>query len=156
MSRIGLVMVIGGVVVLGLGLAGVSELVPCLVLGLVLAVIGTTIALIGRGVARTFERDAALVGELATRGVRRHGTVKDALPLTSPEHGTPMFQPDGAQMVLRIELDAEGGRRTVTCHVVEPSEAAKARIGSEVVVIEHPENQRIRALEGFKPNGLRA
>jgi hypothetical protein len=156
MSRIGFVMLIGGAVMLALGATGIAERVPALVMGTVLTVIGTTIWLIGRSIGKSFERDVALVRELATRGVRRTGTVKDVVPYASA-HGGAVFQPEGAQMVLRIELDPEGGsRRTVTCHVVENSEDAKRRIGSEVVVLEHPENSNIRAIEGYLPNGRKA
>ena len=98
----------------------------------------------------------ALVRELAVRGIRRRGTVKDALPYTTP-HGGAVFQPEGAQMVLRIELDPETGtRRTVTCQLVEDSDAAKRRIGTPIEVLEHPENPNIRAIAGYLPNGRKA
>ncbi len=156
MSRIGFVMLAGGALMLVLGLTGISDRVPAMVIGTVLSVIGTTIYLIGRSIGKTFERDVALVRELATRGVKRRGTVKDAVPYSSP-HGGAVFQPEGAQMVLRIELDPEGGsRRTVTCHLVENSQDAKNRIGNEIVVVEHPENANIRAIEGYLPNGIKA
>ena len=149
-------MLIGGALMLALGATGISDRVPALVIGTVLSVIGTTIWLIGRSIGRSFERDIALVNELATRGIRRRGTVKDAIPYASP-HGGAVFQPEGAQMVLRIELASEGGRRrTVECHLVEHSQDAKQRIGSEVVVVEHPESSTIRALEGYLPNGRKA
>ncbi len=149
-------MLAGGALMLALGITGISDRVPALVIGTVLSVIGTTIWLIGRTLGKSFERDVALVQELATRGVRRNGTVKDAVPFSSP-HGGAVFQPGGAQMVLRIELDPEGGsRRTVTCHLVENSQDAKNRIGNEIVVVEHPENANIRAIEGYLPNGIKA
>lgn len=149
-------MLIGGAIVLALGLTGISDLVPCLVMGTVLSLIGATIVVIGRSLGRTFERDVALVRELAVRGIRRRGTVKDALPYTTP-HGGAVFQPEGAQMVLRIELDPETGtRRTVTCQLVEDSDAAKRRIGTPIEVLEHPENPNIRAIAGYLPNGRKA
>lgn len=153
MSRIGFVMIAGGVLMLLLGLTGISDRVPAMVIGTVLSVIGTTIYLIGRMIGKSFERDVALVHELTTRGLRRTGTVKDAVPY-SLAHGGAVFQPEGAQMVLRIELVGDnGGRRTVTCQLVENSQDAKNRIGQEIVVIEHPENANIRAVEGYMPNG---
>jgi hypothetical protein len=149
-------MLIGGAIVLALGITGISDRVPCLVMGTVLSLIGVTIYLIGRSIGRTFERDVALVRELAVRGIRRRGTVKDALPYTTP-HGGAVFQPEGAQMVLRIELDAETGKRqTVTCQLVEDSGAAKARIGKPIEILEHPENPNIRAIAGYLPNGRKA
>lgn len=149
-------MLIGGAIVLALGLTGISDLVPCLVMGTVLSLIGATIVVIGRSLGKTFERDVSLVRELAVRGIRRRGTVKDALPYTTP-HGGAVFQPEGAQMVLRIELDAEtGARRTVTCQLVEDSGAAKRRIGTSIEVLEHPENPNIRAIAGYLPNGRKA
>jgi hypothetical protein len=155
MSRIGFVMLIGGAIMLALGVTGISELVPSLVIGTVLAVIGTTIFLIGRSIGKSFEHDLALVQELATRGIRRRGTIKDIVPYASA-HGGAVFQPEGAQLVVRIELDsATGARRTVTCQLVENSEDARQRIGSSVVVLEHPESSNIRAIEGYLPNGRR-
>jgi hypothetical protein len=156
MSRIGFVMLIGGAIMLVLGLTGISDRVPALVIGTVLTSIGLTIYLIGRAIGKSFERDASLVRELATRGVRRRGTVRDALPYTTP-HGGAVFQAEGAQMVLRIELDSDtGSKRSVTCQLVEDSDAAKRRIGSAITVVEHPENANIRAIEGYLPNGRRA
>jgi hypothetical protein len=151
MSRIGFVMLAAGLVMFALGITGISEAVPSFVMGTVLAVIGATIGLIGRSIGMSFERDVALVQELATRGVARRGTVKDVVAYASP-HGGAVFQPEGAQMVLRIELD---GGRTVTCQLVENSKLAQERIGQEIVVVEHPENSHIRAIEGYFPNGRR-
>jgi hypothetical protein len=60
-------------------------------------------------------------------------------------------------MVLRVELEATPGAAPgdVTVHVVEDSEQARARIGTEVTVLVHPDDPSIRALDGFLPNGLR-
>lgn len=155
MSRIGFVLLLVGVVVLGLGAAGALALVPAIVMGSVMTVLGTTIALIGRSIARSFERDVALVQDLASRGVRRTGIVKDVVPLSSP-HGGAVLLPEGAQLVVRIELDPEGGsRRVVTCHLIENSEQARQRIGQPIVVLEHPEEPAMRAIEGYLPNGRR-
>jgi hypothetical protein len=44
----------------------------------------------------------------------------------------------------------------VTCQLVEHSQAAKDRIGQEIVVVEHPENSNIRASGGYLPNGRKA
>jgi hypothetical protein len=155
MSRIGVVMLLGGAIMFALGLTGISELVPSLVIATVLAVIGATIFLIGRSIGRSFEHDAALVQELATRGIRRRGIVKDIVPYASA-HGGAVFQPEGAQLVVRIELESDtGAGRTVSCQLVEHTEDARQRIGSSVVVLEHPESSTIRALEGYLPNGRR-
>jgi hypothetical protein len=156
MSRIGVVMLIGGAIVLALGLTGISDRVPCLVMGTVLSLIGTTIYVIGRSIGSSFERDVSLVRELAVRGIRRRGTVKDALPYTTPR-GVAVVQPEGAQMVLRIELDSETGhRRTVTCQLVENTAEAKDRIGRSIEILEHPEHPNIRAIAGYLPNGRKA
>jgi hypothetical protein len=155
MSRIGVVLVLVGLVVAGLGLTGVIVLVPGVAMGSVMTVIGTVIAVIGRTVARSFERDLALVQDLASRGVRRTGIVKDVVPLSSP-HGGAVLLPEGAQLVVQIELAPEGGsRRVVTCQLVENSEQARRRIGQEIVVVEHPEEPSMRAIEGYLPNGRR-
>jgi hypothetical protein len=45
----------------------------------------------------------------------------------------------------------DGG--TLAVHVVEDSERARARIGTEVTILEHPDDPALRALEGFLPNG---
>jgi hypothetical protein len=58
-------------------------------------------------------------------------------------------------MVLRVALNDEHGAREVTLHLVEPSEAARARIGSTITVLEHPDDPDLRAVEGFVPNGRR-
>jgi hypothetical protein len=58
-------------------------------------------------------------------------------------------------MVLRVELEAAASAvpESVTIHVVEDSERARARIGSDVIVLVHPDDPSIRALEGYLPNG---
>jgi hypothetical protein len=154
MSRIGFVLLLVGAAMAALGVVGISALVPSLVMGTVMMVVGGAIALIGRGIARSFEQQVLLVQELQTRGIRKPGIVIDAVPFASP-HGGAVFQREGAQMVLRIELASDGHKRTVTCHLVENSEQAKARIGKEIVVIEHPEEPSTRAIEGYLPNGRR-
>jgi hypothetical protein len=127
--------------------SGVVLGVLCLVLSIPCFILGN----IGRG----FDRDAARVRELATRGTRVSGRVVDALPMTSP-HGGAVFRPAGAQMVLQVELDrGAGGAERVTLHLVENSELARGRIGSTVTVLEHPDDPGLRTLEGFLPNGIR-
>jgi hypothetical protein len=153
MSRIGFVLLLVGIVTSMLGAVGISAPVPSLVMGVVMIVVGGSIALIGRGIARSFEQQVLLVQELQSRGIRKPGIVVDAVPYASP-HGGAVVQAEGAQMVLRIRLSADG--KTVTCHVVENSEQAKTRIGKEIMVIEHPEEPSTRAIEGYLPNGRRA
>jgi len=155
MFRIGVVLLIAGTVTSGSGALGISALAPSVVMGGVMMVIGVTIALIGRGIGRSFEQQALLASELATRGVRRHGVVKDVVPYGAVDGGA-VLHPEGAQLVLRIELAPDGGRgRTVTCHLIEDTEQGRARIGQDIVVIEHPEEPSIRAIEGYLPNGRR-
>ncbi len=121
-------------------------------MGIVLTVIGGVLFASGRMIATSFDQQVVLVQELATRGVRRQGTVEDVVPYANPRGGA-VFQAGGAQLVLRIALD--DGRR-VTCHLVENRDQARSRIGQSIVVIEHPEEPSTRAIEGYKPNGLRS
>ena len=138
LAALGLLQVVSGVV---LGALCLVLSIPCFVLG---------------NVGRGFDRDAARVRELPTRGRRVSARVVDALPMTSP-HGGPVFQRTGAQMVLHVELDrGAAGTERATLHLVESSELARGRIGSTVTVLEHPDDAGLRALEGFLPNGLRA
>ena len=119
----------------------------CLVLSIPCFIIGN----IGRGL----DRDALRVQELATKGRRINGRVVDALPMTSP-HGGALFHAMGAQMVLQIDLDrGERGTQRVTVHLVENSELARGRIGTNVTVLEHPDDAALRTLEGYLPNGIR-
>lgn len=138
-----------------LAIAGRVQAVTAGVLG-VLCVIASVPLLVWSRIQSGLDRDAARVRELPERGVRVRGQVLDALPFTSPTGGA-VFQAGGAQMVLQVALDrGEGRRQTVTVHVVEPSEAARARIGTEVTVLEHPDDPGLRALSGYLPNGRRA
>lgn len=147
LAWIGLALGVCGIAVVASVLAGWAEA------GLLVALIPITVAgVIVTILHRVFsghERAATQVRELPTRGVRRTGRVRDAVPYGSP-HGGAVFQAEGAQMVLRVELDGGG---TVTVHVVEDSERARARIGTEVTILEHPDEPSLRALEGFLPNG---
>lgn len=72
-----------------------DEMVALKVIRSVMTVVGGAIALIGRGIAQSFEQQALLVTELQTRGIRKRGTVVDAVPCASP-HGGAVVQPEGA------------------------------------------------------------
>lgn len=148
---IGLVMAAAGLAVTIAGNLGEGVSWPSIASGGVLFVLGGTMALGARGINRTFARQVAAVAELETRGVRRTGRVREAVPYAS-EHGGAVLQADGAQMVLRIELD---GGESVACHLVESSEQARARIGNSIVIVEHPDDPSLRAIEGYLPNGRR-
>lgn len=146
------VVAVGAFVGAGVGAidTGVGLLVGGPTLGL--AIVFYIFSSLGRGLAKDAER----AKELPTRGRRLVGRVKDAVPYASSTGGA-VLRPEGAQMVLQVELDRDDeGARIVTLHVVEPSESARARIGTTVTVLEHPDEPGLRALEGFLPNGLRA
>lgn len=150
---IGLVLAAAGLAVTIAGNLGDGISGPSLVGGGVLFVLGSTLALSARAMAKALARQVAAVGELETRGVRRVGRVRDAVPYASPTGGA-VLQPEGAQMVLQIELDrGNGGTESITCHIVEHTETARARIGKDIVVFEHPDDRSLRAIEGFLPNG---
>jgi len=135
------------------GATGAGARVPSFVLGTVAGAIGVVLVQVSRGFTRSFAQMAEQARDLATRGVRHVGVVRDALPYSSPAGGA-VFQTGGAQMVLQIELPRDGGgTRTVTCHLVENSEAARGRIGQQIVVLEHPDDPAMRAIEGYLPNG---
>ena len=152
LRNVGLGLLLVGCLTAIYGIFSGADLVPILVLCALLFAFGGVLSVVGHRISSGFARDAAQVAELGTRGVRRRGIVRDALPLGSP-HGGAAFLGHGAQMVLSVELE-DGAR--VTCHVVEPSESARARIGSSIVVLEHPEARGLRTVEGFLPNGRRA
>ncbi|MFO0695193.1 MAG: hypothetical protein U0230_16650 [Polyangiales bacterium] len=129
---------------------GVGILIGGPTLGL--AIVFFILHSLGRGQAKDAER----VKELPARGLRLRGRVKDAVPYASSTGGA-VLRPEGAQMVLQVELERnDEGARIVTIHVVEPSETARARIGTTVTVLEHPDDPALRTLEGFLPNGVRA
>jgi len=147
--RIGVALGVCGLAVVASVLAGWAG--PSLLVALApLTVAGVIVTILGR-IGSSHERAAAQVRELPSRGIRRTGRVRDAVPYGSP-HGGAVFQPEGAQMVLRVDLGPEGGG-LVSVHVVEDSERARARIGTEVTVLEHPDEPSLRALDGFLPNG---
>jgi hypothetical protein len=148
---IGVLLVAAGLVVVIVGNTGAGISVPSIVLGGVLFVLGGTTALTTRSILRMQARAAAAVDVLVNRGARRDGIVRDVVPYADPAGGA-VVQPEGAQLVIRIEL--AGGER-VTCHLVEDSEVARARIGKPIVVVEHPDDASLRAIEGYLPNGLR-
>ena len=150
---IGALMAAAGLTVSIVGNLGAGLSVPALLGGGALFVVGSTMALTTFQLMRGIARQAAAVRELRERGVRRVGTVRGALPLGTPGGGA-VFGAAGAQMVLQVELpNARGGLELVTCHVVEPSQAARARIGQPITVLEHPDDRTMRAIEGFLPNG---
>jgi hypothetical protein len=147
LARIGLALGACGIAVVASVLAGWAE--TGLLVALIPIAVGGVIVTILYRVNASQELAAAQVRELPSRGVRRTGRVRDAVPYGSP-HGGAVFQAEGAQMVLRVELDGGG---TVTVHVVEDSERARGRIGTEVTILEHPDEPSLRALDGFLPNG---
>ena len=150
---IGAALAASGLVVLIVGNLGDGISGSSVVGGGVLFVIGSTIALSGIAITRSLAKLGVAVRDLETRGIRRTGRVRDAVPYAAPDGGT-VLQPDGAQMVLQIDFErVGGGTETVTCHIVEASEAARARIGKDIVVLQHPDDSTLRAIEGFLPNG---
>jgi hypothetical protein len=113
-------------------------------------------ALLYLRITASHARLASLATELPERGVRRAGRVRDALPY-APDDGGAVFDEDGALMVLQVELaeDERRPREVVQLHVVEDTERARARIGTEVIVMEHPSAKKLRALKGYLPDGRR-
>jgi hypothetical protein len=145
---------IGFLAVIG-GLFGAMELVPSLVLGGVLVPFGTVTTLVAYRIRSGFERDARRVRELAHRGIRRAGRVTDVLPYAS-EHGGAVLSAEGALLVVQVQLTSRDGHpETVRCLLVENSEHARGRIGSEITIVEHPEDPSLRAIDGYQPNGSR-
>lgn len=150
---IGAVLAATGLTISIAGNLGAGLSIPALVVGGVLFVLGSTMALTTFQITRGLARQATAVRELVTAGVRRSGTVRDAVPYASPTGGA-VLHAAGAQMVLHVELPtARGGTERVTCHIVEASEQARARIGQPITIIEHPADRTLRAVEGFLPNG---
>jgi hypothetical protein len=150
---IGAVMAATGLTISVAGNLGTGVSVPALVGGGLLFVVGSTMAITTFQLMRGLARQAAAVRELRERGVRRTGTVRDAVPYAAAGGGA-VLSAAGAQMVLQVELPTtRGGVELVTCHVVEPSAAAQARIGQLITVLEHPDDRTLRAVEGFLPNG---
>ena len=117
--------------------------------------VGACISFFIRHLFAGMEKQGAIARELPEKGIRRPGRVRDALPYAAA-HGGVLFSEGGAQMVLQVELEAHAGlpAQTVTLIVIEPSEVSRARIGTNVVVLEHPVEHSYRALEGFLPNGV--
>lgn len=148
---IGLVLVVAGLAVLIVGNQGAGISVLSIVIGGVLFVLGGTTALTMRSILRMQARAEAAVEALVTRGVRHDGIVRDVVPYADPSGGA-LIRPEGAQLVIRIEL--AGGER-VTCHLVEDPEVARARIDKPIIVVEHPEDTSLRAIEGYLPDGTR-
>jgi hypothetical protein len=143
---IGAALAVLGLVITFAGNVGRPDLnVPAILIGGVLFVLGGTMGMTAFRIEMSLRRQMRAVAELPSRGVKRLGRVRDAV-------ATGAMQADGAQMLVRVEL--EGGE-TVTCHLVEDSEQARARIGSEITVIEHPDDPQLRAIDGYLPNGRR-
>lgn len=57
----------------------------------------------------------------------------------------------GVCVVVILAVTAAAAR--VLSSIVEDSEPARARLGAEVVVLEHPDDPIIRTLDGFGPHG---
>jgi hypothetical protein len=152
--------VIGGLFLGGCGAvialvtAGAAE--PVTLVALAPLGIGATVALVLRRISAGMERQGDRVRELEVRGIRRRGLVRDVVPFGA-YHGGAVLHEEGVLMILRVALEADPGApaRTVSVHVVEPTEVARARIGTAVVVLEHPEEPGMLALEGHQPGGRR-
>lgn len=151
-TGIGVLCVLGCVVVIGLVVAGIAP--PTTLVALGFLVIGAVFAFVMRHVFQGWQRTGARIRELPQRGLRRRGKVRDVLA-SAPYHGGASFRQDGALMVMQVDLEPYGDRpaETVRIYVVEPTEDARARIGTHVTVLEHPEDPGLRALEGRQPNG---
>jgi hypothetical protein len=154
-TTIGIVLLVGIAVLVGAGVTGLVDPVPTIVLsalGTLIAILALVFGRIGKRQARA----AARVRELAAVGNRVRGVVKEALPYAG-YHGGLVLHADGVLMLLRVEILRPSGRpELVTVYVIEPSEVGKARLGTEVTVVEHPDDPDLRALEGFLSNGHRA
>lgn len=144
--------------VIGLGLLGVAAFggdpVPFGIAGGLTLVIGVIMLVVDYRKTRSSARNARRVKELATRGVRRAGYVRDAHPHVPP-HGDAVLSDGEALMALQIDLDSTGAsaRRRITCLVQEDSRQARSRIGRRVMVLEHPDDPQLHALDGHQPNG---
>lgn len=151
---IGVLCVLGCLVVVGLVLAGLAP--PTTLVALGFLVIGAVFAFVMRHVLKGWLRTGSLIRELPDRGLRRRGKVRDVLA-NAPYHGGASFRQGGALMVMQVDLEPYGDRpaETVRIYVVEPTEDARARIGTHVTVLEHPDDSGLRALEGRQPNGTR-
>jgi hypothetical protein len=151
----GAVLIAVAVVALVVGVTGAGEPWPNFVLAGVAGVFGVVLVQVPRGIMRFHDELARKARDLETRGVRRVGVVRDVVPFSSPSGGA-VLGPGGAQMVVQIALPRDGGgTQTVTCHLIENSEQARARIGQQIAVIEHPDDPEMRAIEGYQPNGRR-
>ncbi len=150
---IGSAFTFGGLVVIALVVTGKAEPVTLVALGVF--ALGATISFVVGRLFGGMNKQGVLISTLPEVGVRRKGRVRDALP-ASTVAGTP-FANGAAHMILQVDLEQDEDHPAVTVqlHVLESSEAARARIGSDVVVLEHPEEPGIRALDGFTPMGNR-
>lgn len=153
MFWIGMALVLSGLAVLATGNLGEDISVAAIAGGGVLFVAGGTLVLSSRAMARARLRQATALRDLLTRGRRRTGTVRDVVAYAAPDGGA-VVHAAGAQLVVHIDLARDGGgTQPITCHLVERTEDARARIGQEIVVIEHPDDPTLRAIDGFLPDG---
>ncbi len=150
----GILFVAGVVAVVAAVATGAAE-PTTLVLGVFLA-IGGTIAFVFRHLLARAEGAGRRVRELPERGIRRRGHVSDVVPYGA-RHGGAVMHPEGVLMILRVDMAAQDGMpaRNVNVLVVEPTDAAKARLGTDVVVLQHPDEPDLLALEGHLPGGRR-
>ncbi len=148
---IGSAFILGGLVVIALVVSGKAEPVTLVALGV--CALGAIISFVVGRLFGGMNKQGALISTLPDVGVRRKGRVRDALP-ASTVAGTP-FANGTAHMILQVDLEEDEDRPadTVQLHVLESSEAARARIGRDVIVLEHPDAPGIRALDGFTPMG---
>ena len=138
---IGLALVAIGLLIVIVGNTGDGISLPAILAGGVLFVLGGTMTLSARAFSKAIAQAETAIRELDTRGVRRTGTVVDAVP-------------EAGHVVLTIELDRTGGGgERVTCYLEEPYESARARVGEPIVVVEHPDHRTLRAVDGYLPNG---
>lgn len=151
----GAVMIVVAAALLVAGATGAGAPWPSFVLGGVAGAIGVVLVQVSRGITRSFDELAQQARDLETRGVRRVGVVRDVVPSSSPSGGAALYLA-GALLVVQIDLPREGGgTQTVTCYLVENSEVARGLIGTQIAVIEHPDQPAMRTIEGYAPNGRR-
>lgn len=138
---IGLVLVAIGLAIVIIGNTGGGISIPAILAGGVLFVLGGTMTLSSRAFAKAIAQAETALRELETRGVRRTGTVVNAVP-------------EASYAILTIELDRTGGGgERVSCYIEEDSATAQARIGQPITIVEHPDHRTLRAVEGYLPNG---
>lgn len=151
-TKIGALLVVAALALWLGGAVGWLPLIPGVVLGALATVMSIVAFVVGR-IGAGFERSRRLMSELPALGVRLRGTVRDVVPFGAA-HGGAVLHAEGVLMILRVEVDrGPGGSQLVNLLVVEPTEVARSRLGTEVTVVEHPAAPNLRALEGHAPNG---